>query len=142
MAALPHGGELVSVVDTQHRISCEPVIEQIAADLACFLRAAQLAPAIDDDFALAKVSRLEAAWQVDDMDDATFGWVVALSDGRRLYLEYTMDDAEAGRPEDLNVATLQDGQTYPELDRGADVQWYAPDHINAYLGRARRTSTP
>ena len=37
------------------------MIEQIATDLACFLRAAQLAPAIDSDFALAKVSRLEAA---------------------------------------------------------------------------------
>jgi hypothetical protein len=118
------------------------MIEQIATDLACFLRAAQLAPAIDSDFALAKVSRLEAAWQVDDMDDATFGWVVALSDGRRLYLEYTLDDAEAGRPEDLKMTALQDGRAYPELDRGADVHWYAPDHINDYLRRPRRTPTP
>ncbi len=95
------------------------MIEQIAADLACFLRSAQLAPAIDGDFALAKVSRLEAAWQVDDMDDA-----------------------EAGRPEDLKMTALQDGRAYPELDRGADVHWYAPDHISDYLRRPRRTPTP
>jgi len=118
------------------------MIEQIAADLACFLRAAQLAPAIDGDFALAKVSRLEAAWHADDMDDATFGWVVALSDGRRLYLEYTMDDAEAGRPEDLKATSLSDGQPYPDLDRREGVQWYEPNHINDYLRRARRTPTP
>jgi hypothetical protein len=113
------------------------MIEQIAADLACFLRAAQLAPALEGDFALAKVSRVEAAWQVDDMDDASFGWVVALSDGRRFYLEYTMEDAEAGRPEEVQVSVLPDGLTYPELDRGPGVHWYTPDHINDHLRRAR-----
>jgi hypothetical protein len=115
------------------------MVEQIAADLAYFLRAAQLAPAIEDDFALANVRCLEAAWQINDMDHTTFGWVVALRDGRRLYLEYTMDDAEAGRPEDLHVTALQDSQAYPELERWEPVHWYVPDHINDYLGLPRLT---
>jgi hypothetical protein len=112
------------------------MLEQIATDLACFLRAAQLASALEGDFALAKVSRVEAAWQIDDMDDASFGWVVAMRDGRRLYLEYTMEDAEAGRPEEMQASVLPAGQTLSELERGAGVHWYAPDHINAHLGLA------
>ncbi len=113
------------------------MIEQIATDLACFRRAAQLAPALDGEFALAKVISVEAAWQIDDLDDATFGWVVALGDGRRLYLEYTMEDPDAGRPEEVQVSALADGQALPDLDRGADVQWYRPDHINNYLEQVR-----
>jgi hypothetical protein len=112
-------------------------MEQIAADLACFLRAAQLARALESDFALSMVSRVEAAWQVDDLDHATFGWVVALRDGRRLYLEYTLEDPEAGRPEDFQMTALPEGRLHPELDLGTDVHWYAPDHINDYLARAR-----
>jgi hypothetical protein len=109
-------------------------IQQIAPDLAYFLRAMQLAPGLEPDFVAANLRWLEAAWQIDDMDHTTFGWVVALCDGRRFYLEYTMDDAEAGRPEDLQMASLPGGQTYPELDGGAGVHWYPPDHINDYLG--------
>jgi hypothetical protein len=115
------------------------MVEQIAADLACFLRAAQLAPTMQSDFALAKVGRVEAAWQVDTLDDATFGWVVAMRDGRRFYLEYTMEDAEAGRPEEFQVSALPDGRTYPELDRALGVHWYTPDHINKHLGLVRPT---
>jgi hypothetical protein len=115
------------------------MVEQIAADLACFLRAAQLAPAMQSDFALAKVGRVEAAWQVDTLDDATFGWVVAMRDGRRLYLEYTMEDAEAGRPEEFQMSTLPDDRTHPELDRARGVHWYTPDHINHHLGLVRPT---
>ena len=109
------------------------MVEQIAADLACFLRAAQLAPAMQSDFTLAKVSRVEAAWQVDTLDDATFGWVVAMRDGCRFYLEYTMEDAEAGRPEEFQVNALRDGRPHPELDREPGVHWYTPDHINRHL---------
>ena len=112
------------------------MIEQIAVDLACFLRAVQLAPALDSEFALVKVSRVEAAWQIDDMDDTSFGWVVAMRDGRRLYLEYTMEDAEAGRPEEMQASVLPAGQTLSELERGAGVHWYTPDHINDHLGLA------
>jgi hypothetical protein len=113
------------------------MVEQLAADLACFLRAAQLAPTMQSEFALAKVNRVEAAWQVDTMDDATFGWVVAMRDGRRFYLQYTMEDAEAGRPEEFQVAALPADQAHPKLDREPGVHWYTPDHINQHLGRIR-----
>jgi hypothetical protein len=107
---------------------------QMPADLACFLRAAELAREILEGFSIEDVTCVEQAWQVDDLDHASFGWVVALSDGRRFYLEYTMDDAEAGRPEDLDAAALSSGQARPDLDN--EVQWYDPVHINRHLGLA------
>jgi hypothetical protein len=60
-----------------------------------------------------------------------------MRNGRRFYLEYTMEDAEAGRPEEFQVRALTDGRTYPELDGTAGVHWYTPDHINQHLGQAR-----
>lgn len=109
---------------------------QMPADLACFLQAAKLAREFVPGFALKDIVRVEAAWQIDDLDHATFGWVVALGDGRRFYLEYTMEDAEAGRPEDMNVASLPAGQARPVLDHGLDIHWYEPAHINRHLGLA------
>jgi hypothetical protein len=111
-----------------------PVHVQMPIDLACFLWAARLAPGIDRSFSLKDVKDIEAAWQVDDMDHASFGWVVVLRDGRRLYIEYTMEDAEAGRPEDLNLVALAAGQVLPDFDDTVDRYWYKPEHINQHLG--------
>src|SRR5258708_22576299 len=102
----------------------------LSADLAWFLHAAELAPTIDAGFALEDVQHVEAAWQILDGDLGSFGWVVAMRDGRRLYLEYTMDDTGEGRPADLSVTPLAEGQTYPTLDDDTGVFWYRPDHIN------------
>jgi hypothetical protein len=99
-----------------------------------FLQAAAKAPTIDDGFDLEKVRYVEAAWGFVDGDLASFGWVVAMRNGRRLYLEYTIDDTEKGRPEDLSVTTLAEGQTYPELDDNAGGYWYQPTRINEHLG--------
>jgi hypothetical protein len=69
---------------------------------------------------------------------SSFGWVVALRDGRRLYLEYTLSDIEGdveGEPEEeLMIAPLAAGQEYPVLNDSTGVFWYRPDHINDHLG--------
>lgn len=119
---------------TAHATVVMPDPVQMPVDLACFLWAVGLARQSVPDLSLKAVKRVEAAWQVDDLDHATFGWVVALRDGHRFYLEYTMDDAEAGRPEDMSVAALPDGQVHPALEN--EVHWYEPVHINRHLGLA------
>jgi hypothetical protein len=73
---------------------------------------------------------------------SSFGWVVALRDGRRLYLEYTLSDLEGeveGEPdEELMIAPLAASQAYPVLDNDAGAFWYRPDHINDHsLSEAR-----
>jgi hypothetical protein len=110
--------------------------EPLPADLEWFLRAAEIAPTIDGGFALNDVQQVESAWLVLDGDLGSFGWVIATRDGRRLYLEYTIDDSEDGRPEDLCITPLAEGQTYPDMDNSAGVYWYRPDYINEHLGLA------
>ena len=70
-----------------------------------------------------------------DADLRSFGWVVAMVDGRRLYLEYTIEDTEDEGPEDLNITSLPEG-SYPKLDNKAARHWYKPNHINERLGLA------
>jgi hypothetical protein len=105
-------------------------------DLAWFLHAATVVPTIDGGFALQEVQYVESAWQIIDGDLGSFGWVVAMRDGRRLYLEYTVDDTKDERPEDLSVTPLGEGQDYPDLENSAGVYWHRPDHINEHLGLA------
>jgi len=64
---------------------------------------------------------------------STYGWVLALKNGRRLYLKYTLNGTEAGA-EQLEIATLHPEQPYPALEDDAGVIWYRPDHINQHLG--------
>jgi hypothetical protein len=51
--------------------------------------------------------------------------VLVLNDGRRVYLEYTLDDSEPSTGEELD---------HPVLDSEVGVVWYRPDHINRHLG--------
>ncbi len=101
-------------------------------DLACFLRATEIAHAIEPGFLRAEVTDIEGAWQIDDLDHTSFGWVVAVASGRHFYLTYTMEDAEAGRPEEARLDSMAEGQARPELEPG--VEWYRPDHILRHLG--------
>jgi hypothetical protein len=100
-----------------------------------FARAADLARTVDESFELAWIAEIEAAWQTADLDNGAFGFVLAMVDGRRLYWLYTADDAEAGRPEDFDVAELTAGET-PSTPDGA--RWYDPSQLNKRLAVMRR----
>lgn len=102
-----------------------------------FVRAADLARTLDEDFTMASIAEIEAAWQIADLDNGAFGFVLAMADGRRLYWRYISDDAGAGRPEDLEIAELADGEV-PALPDGA--QWYRPDDLNRRLKILRRVA--
>ena len=103
-------------------------------NVTSFLRACALAPTVDASFDPSDVTLIESAWQILDMAVSSFGWVVAMTGGRRLYLEYTLDDTKQGAPEELEVIPLAAGEPYPTLEDGAGVYWYRPDHINKHLG--------
>jgi hypothetical protein len=109
-------------------------------DLRAFLRALEVSggredgsPGVDiDDIAL-----VESAWQIPDTVVSSYGWVLALGDGRRVYLEYTLDDSGPDAVnEELEMRELQPDETDPVFHDDAGVFWYRPDHINAHLGVA------
>lgn len=98
-----------------------------------FLRACDLARTADESFKLAWIDRIEAAWQVTDLDHGDYGFILAMADGRRLYWRFTAGDAGAGRPEDLVVSELLPGEIPP-----ADAPWSRPDALNRRLKVLRR----
>ena len=102
-----------------------------------FARAADLARTVDESFALAGIAAIEAAWISADLDRGAFGFVLLMADGRRLYWRYTSEDAEAGRPEDLEVSELAMGDM-PAAE--TEARWYRPDRLNAQLAVLRRFS--
>jgi hypothetical protein len=74
------------------------------------------------------------AWQLIDGSVSSFGWVLVLRDGRRAYVEYTVDGACQSGPENVMVAPLAAGEERPVLsDPG--VHWFEPRHVNRWLWR-------
>ena len=100
-----------------------------------FARAADLARTADESFALASIAAIEAAWQSADLDRGTFGFILLMANGQRLYWRYTSGDPEAGRIEDLEVTELA-SEEMPASD--AEAPWYRPDRLNAQLAVLRR----
>jgi hypothetical protein len=86
-----------------------------------FLRACDLARTADENFKLAWIEEIEAAWHVLDLDHGAYGFVVVMADGKRQYWRYTSEDTGAGRPEDLVVTDLAAGETPATGPRGAMV---------------------
>ena len=91
----------------------------------------QAAPA-HQDLRLDGVMLVPWAWQVTQGSVATFGWVVHLWNGERVYLEYRVDEAGRRFPENVEVRTLRAGEDRPAL-RDPDARWFEPHHVNAVL---------
>jgi len=100
-----------------------------------FVRAADMARTVDESFELAWIAEIEAAWQAADLDNGSFGFILAMVDGRRLYWLFTSDDAEAGRPEEFDSIELAAGER-PRAPDGA--RWYDPGRLNGRLAVLRR----
>ena len=113
------------------------------ADLAAFLRALELSADREDGIGTGidagNIALVESAWQIPDTVVSSYGWVMLLEDGRRLYLEYTLDDSRYETvEEEIDIRELRPDESYPALDDDTGVFWYRPDHINAHLGVAGR----
>lgn len=107
-----------------------------AVDLATFLRALTLGAVPGNDYGVTidDIALVESACRIFETAVPSYGWVLVLKDGRRLYLEYTLDDTRRESPEELQIAPLRPEQSGPAFRHGTGVHWYRPDHINAHLG--------
>ena len=107
------------------------------ADIAYFERALALSTEHTVGFTPKTLTTVEAAWRNLDSIVATFGWIINLKDGRRLYLELATVDIE-DQEDELTITALAAGQPYPELDEHAGAYWYRPDFLNEHLGIGSR----
>lgn len=76
-----------------------------------FLRGCELAPTIDPTLYARRLGRGGVRLADPRYGRDVFGWGVAMKDGRRLHLEYTLDDTENGTPEDLTITPPAVGET-------------------------------
>ena len=97
-----------------------------------FFEAVAEAESSKHGFRLALVMFVPWGWQIIDGSLNTFGWVVQLWDGRRLYLEYKVDEVGRRAPEELTVRPLAASEMTPALGDPA-VHWFEPRHLNAAL---------
>lgn len=105
-----------------------------ASELAAFLRALFLAGEVARGLDAHDIALVEAARSIPDTAVPSHGWVLALKDGRRVYVEYTLADSGGRLAEELETTDLRPEQTYPELEDDTGVVWYRPDHLNHHLG--------
>ncbi len=104
-----------------------------ASVLGYLREAIALTAATAHGFRLADVVFVPWAWQIIDGSRVSFGWVVRLRGGQRLYLQYEVDEAGCRVPQDLVVRPLDPGEEHPKLsDPG--VHWFVARHVNRVLG--------
>jgi hypothetical protein len=121
----------------------EPAFTLLPADLQHFLNAMLIAAEAEGGFGLDDVARVEEAWEIADAVITSHGYVVALADGRRVYLEYTTDDTVGEMTEEIDIEPLAPGMERPDLaETGRGVYCYRPDHISLYLQRLRAQLRP
>jgi hypothetical protein len=113
-AAPPH--EASPMVTNRGVLSVFTIVPPI---LQGFLRAVELASDDDRGFALMDVHHVESSWEIVDFESSAYGFVLALHDDRRLYLQYVCvfsdDDTE-----ELQILPMQE-EHYPHLDGGSIV---------------------
>ena len=86
-----------------------------------FLRAIELAPAELNGFHYSDIERVEACWEIVDVELDVFGFVIVLTYGRRTYLQYICDRLESETKEELQILPMGD-ELYPQL-KGGGVVW-------------------
>ena len=102
-------------------------------DLTQFLAAAEAMVDDENGFDLDEVLAVEEAWEQEDDEFVMHGYIVALRNGDRLYVEYqtAVDDEEEA---ELTVIPLEEGMDRPELGEDREgIAWYKPDHITTHL---------
>jgi hypothetical protein len=105
----------------------------LEAVVGYFREAIELSHSTAHGFRLADVVFVPWAWQIIDRHMVSYGWVVRLRGGRRLYLQYVVDEAGRRMPENLIVRPVEFGEEHPVLsDPG--VHWFEARHVNRFLG--------
>ena len=72
---------------------------------------------------LADIDRIEAMWELLDLDSTSHGFVLSLCHGSRCYLQYVMAPNNDGEPvEDVEFLPMEN-ERYPDLRGGGIIQW-------------------
>jgi hypothetical protein len=104
-------------------------------DISAFLRALALSRERGASISADHIALVETAWTIPDTVVSSYGWVLVLKSGCRLYLKYTLDDTGgAAATEELELVDLRPDEVYPTLDDDTGVSWYRPDDLNRQLG--------
>jgi len=110
-----------------HGVCWEMELE--SRDFGYLAEAVRLAAFLKHGFRLADVADVPSAWQTIDDSTSFMGWIVVLHDGRRIYLQYSVDEAGSGLPQDVRLQTLAPGQR-PPTPEDLPVTWFEPHHVN------------
>jgi hypothetical protein len=105
-------------------------------DLLALMRAIYLSREqfLHEGIHVEQIALIEAAWEISDTVVSSHGWVLSMTGGSRVYLEYTLDGTKSGASEEIELRDLKPDEAFPTLDSNAGVFWYRPDHINRHLG--------
>lgn len=71
---------------------------------------------------LGDIERVEAVWELLDLDSSSHGFVLSLRSGRRCYLQYVMAPGDTDEPVEEVEFLPMDNERYPDL-RGGDLLW-------------------
>jgi len=93
----------------------------IPSPLQALLDAAEFASELQGGFDLLDVRNVEAFWEVIDAFSTAHGFVVALADRRRVYLQLIVDHSQDEPSEELQILPMGD-ERYPQLE-GGGIEW-------------------
>lgn len=89
-----------------------------------FLQAVTLAADEPNGFKAAEVMMVEAMWGAMDAEWSIYGFVVALTSGRRVYLQIIDDHGDAGHIEEVLVLDMLATDRVPSLQGLGAVHWH------------------
>jgi hypothetical protein len=90
--------------------------------LTSLRRALGISAAYDWRLDVEEIERVESMWELLDLDSTSHGFVLALEDGRRCYLQYVMAPGNDGDiVEDVETLPMGD-ERYPDL-KGGGICW-------------------
>lgn len=110
-------------------------MELESRDLGYFAEGVRIASLLDGGFVLADVEDIPAAWQTTNGSLSLMGWIVALDDGRHVYLQYSVDEAGSGLPQEVRLRDLSSGE--PAMLADLPVAWFEPHHVNLVVHSGR-----
>ena len=94
-------------------------LNPLPLSLTSLLRALKLASLEGWGFGAIDVARVEASWELLDDSSTAHGFVLALRDGTRRYLQYVSTYDGEGGDEDVQTLLMGD-ERYPPLEGGID----------------------
>jgi len=111
--AIRTGTGSASPVETRPCYSRGVKEQSCPADLTAFLRALGLCAEVGRLISAGDIALVESAWQIPDTVVSSYGWLLVMKDGHRLYLKYTPDDSRPGAPEEMELIDLRADEPYP-----------------------------